>query len=75
MDWTQEEVPGNTYGLSDSGWMDMQLFKHSFIKHFARHANSAQPLQLLLDIHSLHCNLVACTFAKESGIVMFTYNA
>jgi len=22
MEWTQEEVPGTTYGLSDSGWMD-----------------------------------------------------
>ena len=29
IDWTQEEVPGTTYSLSDSGWMDMQLFNIS----------------------------------------------
>jgi len=25
MEWTQKEVPVTTYGLSDSGWMDMHL--------------------------------------------------
>ena len=27
LQWTENEVPGTTYGLSDSGWMDMELFK------------------------------------------------
>jgi len=25
MEWTKKEVSGTTYGLSDSGWMDMHL--------------------------------------------------
>ncbi|XP_065894182.1 uncharacterized protein [Dysidea avara] len=27
MEWTRGEVPGTTYGLSDSGWIDTELFK------------------------------------------------
>ena len=27
---TKGEVPGTTYGLSDSGWIDMVLFKEYF---------------------------------------------
>jgi len=51
MERTQKEIPGTTYGLSDSGWIDMHLFKQWFIKHFIFHANAAQPLLLLLDGH------------------------
>ena len=57
MDWTQEEVPGTTYGLSDSGWMDVQLSKQWLIKHFVRHANAARPLLLLLDGHNVAVDL------------------
>ena len=32
--WTEGEVPGTTYGLSDSGWMDNILFKEWFLKYF-----------------------------------------
>ena len=32
--WTEGEVPGTTYGLSNSGWMDNILFKECFLKHF-----------------------------------------
>jgi len=27
LQWTEHEVPGTTYGLSNSGWMGMELFK------------------------------------------------
>ena len=27
MEWTKGAVPGTTYGLSQSGWIDMKLFK------------------------------------------------
>ena len=27
IDWTKDEVPGTTYGLSENGWIDMILFK------------------------------------------------
>ena len=26
MDWTEEELPGTTYGLSSNSWIDMELF-------------------------------------------------
>ena len=32
--WTEGEVLGTTYGLSDSGWMDNILFREWFLKHF-----------------------------------------
>ena len=38
MDWTKGEIPGTTYGCSDSGWIDLQLFKLWFFKHFLCHA-------------------------------------
>ena len=74
MEWTEKEVLGTTYGLSDSDWMNMQLFKQWFIinKHLVHHANAAQPLLLLLDGHGFHYNLEVVTFAKENGIIMFT---
>lgn len=31
MEWTKGEVPGTTYGLSDNGWMNMELFKLWFV--------------------------------------------
>jgi len=40
MEWTTGEVPGTTYGLSDTGWMDMQLFKEWLVQHF-RHVGPA----------------------------------
>jgi len=52
--WIDNEVPGTTYGLSDSGWMDMVLFKEWLLKHFLRYAGSNRPLLLLLDGHSSH---------------------
>ncbi len=27
-DWTKGEVPDTLYGMSDSGWTDMELFNH-----------------------------------------------
>jgi len=41
MECTQKEVAGAMYGLSDSGWMDMQLFKQWLIKHFKCNTNAA----------------------------------
>ena len=70
--WTEGEVPGTTYGLSDSGWMDNVLFKDWFLKHFLSHAGSGRPLLLLMDGHSSHYNLEAVTMAKENGVILFT---
>ena len=62
---TEGEVPGTTYGLSNSGWMDKILFKEWFLKHFLCHAGSGRPLLLLMDGHSSHYNLEAVMMAKK----------
>ena len=36
LDWTNGEVPGTMYGLSENGWIDMVLFKEWFCRHFLR---------------------------------------
>ena len=72
MDWTENEVPGTTYGLSENGWIDMELFKLWFFNHFLCHAGASRPLLLLLDGHSSHYNLEAITLARENGIIIFT---
>ena len=72
MDWTKEEVPGTTYGLSDNGWIDMELFKQWFQRHFLRHAGASRPLLLLLDGHSSHYNIEAISLARENGVIIFT---
>lgn len=33
-DLTIDEVPGTMYGLSDNGWIDMEIFENWFIHHF-----------------------------------------
>ena len=72
LQWTTGEVPGTTYGLSESGWMDNILFKEWFIKHFLSHAGSGRPLLLLMDGHSSHYNLEAVTMARNNGVILFT---
>ena len=52
---TKGEIPGRTfYGLSDSGWIDGELFEDWFQWHFLCHVPLQQPLLLLLDGHSSH---------------------
>ena len=72
MDWAKEEVPGTTYGLSDSGWIDMLLFKKWFFHHFLNHAGPNRPLLLLLDGHSSHYNLEAVEIARKNDVIIFT---
>ena len=42
------EVNGTMYGLSDTGWINSELFELWFSHHFLPHALSACPLLLLL---------------------------
>ena len=73
MQWAVGEVPGTTYGLSDSSWMDMILFKKWFLKHFLCHVGSGRPVLLLMDGHSSHYNLEAVTLArKNDGHTVYT---
>ena len=72
MQWCVDEVPGTTYGLSDNGWMDMELFKGWFVKHFLQLVGSARPVLLLMNGHSSHCNLEAVDLAKKNDVILFT---
>ena len=70
-DMTTGQVPGTFYGLSDSGWMDVELFEEWFKNHFLVHAPSSRPLLLLLDGHTSHYNLNVLQMASKEGIILF----
>ena len=42
--WTEGEVSATTYGLSDKGWVDLELFRGWLIDQFAKYAVGARPL-------------------------------
>jgi hypothetical protein len=65
------EVPGTLYGMSDSGWMDSELFSNWFSNHFLKHAVSSRPLMLILDGHSSHYTLELVNTAAEHDVIIF----
>ena len=65
------EVPGTVYGLSDQGWIDMELFDIWFSNHFLRYAPRARPLLLLLDGHSSHCCPEMINLAAAEQVIIF----
>ena len=71
LEMTRGEVPGTFYGLSDSGWMNAELFHEWFLSHFLVHAPSCRPLLLLLDGHSSHYNLSTIRMAADEGVILF----
>ena len=68
---TVGEVPGSMYGLSESGWVDGELFDLWFRHHFLSHTPPLRPLLLLLDGHSSHYTPSVINKAAEEGIIMF----
>ena len=48
IEWTEGEVPGTTYGLSDRGWVDIELFKGWFNNHFLRYAVASRSRIMIL---------------------------
>ena len=67
---TRGEVPGTMYGLTDSGWIDGEVFDSWFFPHFLVHAPAVRPLLLLFDGHSTHYNpSFVCKAAQEKVIV------
>lgn len=68
--WTQNEVPGTRYGLSDNGWIDTELFEGWLSEHFIQCAVPGRPLLLLLDGHSTHYQPRVVRFAKEHNVIM-----
>ena len=65
------EIPGTIYGLSATGWMDMELYEIWFKKHFLRHAPAARPLLLLMDGHSSHYCIDSINLARREEITLF----
>ena len=66
------EVPGTMYGLNPgSGWIDQELFRDWFERHFLQYALAARSLLLLLDGHSTHYQPEVVQLAASSGVIMF----
>ena len=68
--WTDNEIPGTKYGLSDKGWITTELFEGWLVEHFLQYAVSMRPLLLLLDGHSTHYQPSVVRYAKENQIIM-----
>ena len=68
---SEGEVPATHYGMSDSGWMDQELFATWFSTHFLRHAVSSRPIVLLLDGHSSHLHWSWC---KQQRSMMLSFS-
>ena len=68
---TVNEVPGTMYGLSETGWMDSEIFSNWFTHHFLVHAPASRPLLLLLDGHSTHFNPDFVRIAAHEKVVVF----
>ena len=67
---THGEVPGTLYGLSQSGWMNQELFQSWFSKHFLQYIPPRRPIILLLDGHASHyCPETICLAAKNKVIL------
>ena len=62
---------GTSYGLSDNGWVDTELFKGWLTDHFIEHAVGARPILLLMDGHSSHFQPDIIQFARQYNIIMF----
>lgn len=64
------EVPGTMYGMSDSGWINGELFDQWFHYHFLPHAPASRPLLLLLDGHLSHFTPSVIRKAAEEQVVV-----
>ncbi len=68
---TLGEVPGTMYGLSDSGWIDAEIFESWFTNHFLAYVPPVRPILLLMDGHSSHFSPVFVNKAAEEQIIVF----
>ena len=70
MDWRKGEVPSTSYGLSNKGWVDTEIFRGWLTDHFLEHV-VVRPLLVLLDGHSSHYQPDMMRFAREHDIILF----
>ena len=73
MEWRKGEVPGTSYGLSNKGWVDTELFRGWLTDHFLEQAVGGRPLLVLLDGHSSHYQPDLICFAMEHDIILFVF--
>ena len=66
------EVPGTIYGLSTSGWMNMELFHLWFSQHFLKYVPSCRPILLLIDGYKSHYNPETIQLAAKEQIILYT---
>ncbi len=69
--WTENEVPGTLYGMSNKGWTDGELFRFWLSNHFKKYAVGGRPILLLLDGHSSHYEPRSIEYALEENIIIF----
>ena len=70
-EWSAGEVPGTLYGMSESGWIDQELFSLWFEKLFIPNIPPQRPVMLMLDGHKSHYTPEAISRAATSGIIIF----
>ena len=68
--WTNSEVPGSKYGVSEKGWINTDLFEGWLVEQFIVNAVSGRPLLLLLDGHSTHYQPEVVRFARDHEIII-----
>ena len=69
--WTPDKVSGSRFAVSDSGWVDQELFNFWLTDHFLPNVPSLRPVLLLLDGHSSNFEPYSIQFAREHQIVIF----
>ncbi|TNN88677.1 Tigger transposable element-derived protein 1 [Liparis tanakae] len=62
--------PNALYGWSDSGYINSDLFKKWFLKHFLLHAPKERPLLLIFDGHKSPINLEVVETARSEDVVL-----
>ena len=69
--WSVGEVPGTLYGMSESGWIDQELFFLWLDKLFIPQIPAHRPVLLMLDGHGSHFTPDALKKAADEGVIVF----
>jgi len=67
------EVAGMRYELSNSGWVNTELFKEWFLQHFLKYVVGGRPLFLILDGHSTHYQPELIKYARNHEVILFSF--
>ena len=70
-EWSVGEVPDTLFGMSESGWIDQELFFYWLKKLFIKQIPPQRPVMLLYDGHSSHYIPNAIAEAVKEGNYFF----